>query len=177
MTAGNMSMSYTMDVMGTTVHDVAAAIVERHRPIDQLKLQKIIFYAAGEYAALTGAAMFPEPIEAWDWGPAIYDIWQEYRLYEADGAIVVPESGDSSKLDELAVGCVDSALEQYGERSGANLIDLTHQEQSWKDAYLPGQRRTQIPLESLVESFRAKYATRVIADEVLDRTFARLVGA
>ena len=156
-----------------TVHDVAAAVVERHHPIDQLKLQKIIFYAAGEYAALTGSQMFPEPIEAWDWGPAIYDVWKTYRRYEADGAIAVPESGDSSKLSDLAIGCVESALDKYGERSGANLIDLTHLEPAWKDSYIPGQMRTPIPVEALIISFRAKYATETIAAEVLEQIFAR----
>lgn len=161
----------------TNVNDVAAAIMERHQPIDKLKLQKIIFYAAGEYAALTGLAMFPEPIEAWDWGPVIYDLWQEFRRCGDDQAIVDLLSGDSSKLDPLAIGCVESALEKYGERSGANLIDLTHKEPAWKDAYVPGQRRTPIPLESLIESFRAKYEDSTISAEVLDHIFARTAGA
>jgi uncharacterized phage-associated protein len=161
----------------TSVYDISAAIVERHQPIDKLKLQKIIFYAAGEYAALTGSAMFPEPIEAWDWGPVVYDLWQECRKCEDDLAIVELLNGDSSNLNELAIGCVESALGKYGERSGANLIDLTHKERAWKDAYVPGQWRTPIPLESLIESFRAKYEERTISPEVLDHIFARSAGA
>lgn len=168
--------SYTMSLMSPTVHDVAAAVVERHHPIDQLKLQKVIYFAAGEYAALTGEAMFPEPIEAWDYGPVIYDLWKEYHHFEEDGGIVQPESGDSSTLDDLAIGCVESALAKYGERTGANLIDITHQEPAWKDAYVAGQRRTMIPLEDLVETFRAKFSDVVVSPEVLDQLFARPAG-
>lgn len=160
-----------------TAHDVAAAVVERHHPIDQLKLQKIVFYAAGEYSALTGKAMFAELIEAWDWGPAIYDLWREYRRFEGDGDIVVPESGNSSNLNDLAIGCVESALEQYGERSGANLIDLTHRDLAWRNSYVPGQKHTEIPLQELIDSFRAKFATQTVTGAVLEQVFSRPAGA
>lgn len=169
--------SYTMKPMPLTVHDVAAFVVERHHPIDQLKLQKIIFFAAGEYAALTGEPLFPEPIEAWDYGPVIFDLWTEYRRYEEDGGIVQPESGDSTKLDDLAVSCVESALAKYGERTGANLIDVTHLEPAWRDSYIAGQRRTVIPLETLIKTFRAKFSDWTVSQEVLDQLFARPAGA
>ena len=169
--------SGTMEYMPITAHDVAAAVVERHHPIDQLKLQKIVFYAAGEYSALTGAAMFPEPIEAWDWGPAIYDLWTEYHHFEGDGGIVQPESGESAKLNALAIGCVESALAEYGERTGANLIELTHLEPAWKDCYVAGQRRTVIPLEILIQTFRAKFSNSTVSQEMLDQVFARPASA
>jgi uncharacterized phage-associated protein len=165
-----------MSANPTSALDVAAAIVKRHQPIDQLKLQKILFYAAGEYAALTGEAMFPEPLEAWDWGPVVYDLWKECHRCEDEFAITEP-LGDPSNLNSLAIACVESALDAYGERSGANLIDLTHKEPAWKDAYEPGQRRTPIPLNSLVKSFRAKYENVVIPSEVLDKLFAKSAGA
>lgn len=60
--------------MADNVHDVAAAIIERHHPIDPLKLQKLVYFAAGEYIALTGTPMFPEALEAWDHGPVVYDL-------------------------------------------------------------------------------------------------------
>ncbi len=160
-----------------TAHDVAAFVVERHRPIDRSKLQKVIFFAAGEYAALTGEPLFPEPIEAWDCGPVIYDLWVEYRHYEEDGEVVQPESGDSTKLDALAVGCVESALAEHGGRTGASLTDVTQLEPAWMDSYVAGQRRTVIPLEALIESFRAKLSDGTVSPEVLDQLFARPAGS
>lgn len=160
-----------MNAMATTVHDVAAAVVERHHPIDQLKLQKIVFFAAGEFAALTGSQMFPEPIEAWDYGPVIYDVWRTYRQYEGEAAIVAPERGDATKLNALEIGCIEAALEKYGERSGANLIDVAHREVAWKECYVPGQVRTEIPIELMVSTFRAKYEIVEVPQDVLDLLF------
>ncbi len=166
-----------MNNMAMTVHDVAAAVVARHHPIDQLKLQKIVFYAAGEYSALTGLPMFPEPIEAWDYGPVVYDLYRTYKHFEGEAAIAESEQGDPSKLNALEVGCVESALAQYGEHSGANLIDLTHKEPAWRDSYVAGEMRTEIPVEALVSSFRSKYATSTLSDEVREKAFAPLTRA
>jgi uncharacterized phage-associated protein len=160
-----------MTDMATTVHDVAAAVVERHHPIDQLKLQKIVFFAAGEFAALTGSQMFPEPIEAWDYGPVIYDVWNTYRQYDGHAAIISPERGDATKLNSLEIGCIEAALEKYGERSGADLIDVTHKEVAWKESYVPGQLRTEIPIELMISSFRAKYENLELPGDLLDRLF------
>jgi len=151
---------------------VAAAIVERLHPIDTLKLEKLVFYAAGEYAALTGLPLFPEELEAWEYGPAVYDIWKTYRAFDDDRAIVKPRNGDSSKLTDLALGCVDSVISKYGSISGPKLINLTHKEPAWRDAYVQGQWRTRIPFDALLESFRRKSVETPPSDELLDRVFA-----
>jgi uncharacterized phage-associated protein len=150
--------------------DVAAAIVERLHPIDPLKLEKLVFYAAGEYAALTGLPLFPEDLEAWEYGPAVYDVWKTYKNCE-DGAIVTPQSGDPSKLNDLALGCVDSAISKYGSIPGRKLINITHDEPAWYESYVEGRYRTQIPFTILVDSFRAKHTERP-SDELLDRVFS-----
>ncbi|MGB8197885.1 MAG: type II toxin-antitoxin system antitoxin SocA domain-containing protein [Acidimicrobiales bacterium] len=160
-----------MPANSTNALDVAAAIVERIHPIDPLKLQKLVFYAAGEYAALTGERMFPEELEAWEYGPAVYDLWKAYRTYDDDRAIVKPRNGDPSHLNDLAIGCVDSTIRKYGNIPGPKLITLTHKEPAWQDAYVQGQWRTKIPFATLIESFRKKETTPP-SDELLDRVFA-----
>jgi uncharacterized phage-associated protein len=119
-----------------------------------------VFYAAGEFAALTGDQLFPEPIEAWDHGPVIYDMWRTYRQYEGEAAIVDPERGDATKLNALENGCVEAALEKCGERTGTDLIESTHREPAWKETYMPGQTRTEIPAALIVSTFRAKKRER-----------------
>jgi len=152
--------------------DVAAAIVERINPIGPAKLQKLVFYAAGEYAALTGESLFPENIEAWDYGPVVYSLWKTYKSFEADGDILESQLGDVNKLNDLAKGCIASVVAKYGAFSGAKLIDMTHREPAWIESYMPGHGRTEIPLNVLVESFRNRQATSAISDELVDEFFA-----
>jgi hypothetical protein len=38
-------------------------------PIDQMKLQKLVYYAYAWWLAYTGQQLFPEDVEAWPWGP------------------------------------------------------------------------------------------------------------
>jgi uncharacterized phage-associated protein len=133
--------------MGTCALDVAAAIIERQNPIDPMKLQKLLYLAAGHYLVLTGESMFTEPIEAWVHGPVVHAV---YKTYEAEGlAIAAPQGGDSSSLSEIMSGCVDSALEHWGGMTGWGLRDLTHENGPWRVFFKPEQRRTPIPNEAI----------------------------
>ena len=46
----------------------------RFPPIDQLKLQKLLFYAHAWHLAIKKAPLFDEDFEAWPWGPVVRDI-------------------------------------------------------------------------------------------------------
>lgn len=48
-------------------------------PVDQMKLQKLLFYAHAWNLALRGEALFEEDFEAWPWGPVIRDIYFQTR--------------------------------------------------------------------------------------------------
>ncbi len=51
-------------------------------PIDQMKLQKLVFYAHAWYLAYNdGAPLFAEDIEAWPWGPVIRPLYFQTRDY------------------------------------------------------------------------------------------------
>lgn len=45
--------------------------------IDQMKLQKLLFYANAWYLANTNKALFKEEFEAWPWGPVVRSIYQQ----------------------------------------------------------------------------------------------------
>jgi uncharacterized phage-associated protein len=152
-------------------HDVAAAVIEGRNPITPAEMYMLVFFAAGEYSALTALAMFPEPFEAWGHGPIVRSLWKTYERFEGE-RISTAIGGDPSNLGDLAVGCVHSALTKHAELSGADLIDLVHLEPAWKEAYASAERHPVIPTEALMQSFRDKYAGVTISDEVLDRFFA-----
>jgi uncharacterized phage-associated protein len=48
-------------------------------PIDQMKLQKLVYYAYAWWLAYTGQQLFPEDVEAWPWGPVVRSIYGDFR--------------------------------------------------------------------------------------------------
>jgi uncharacterized phage-associated protein len=75
-------------------------------------------------------SLFNEYIEAWANGPVCPVLYRAHRLqYMVD---LIP--GDPSRLDTSERSSVDLVLDFYGDRSGAELSDLTHREAPWRDA-------------------------------------------
>ena len=136
-----------------SAHDVAAAIIERCGEVDALKLQKLVFLAAGEYLALTGRPMFDQPIEAWDYGPVVHAVYATYKSTEGREPIRAAKKGDASVLNDVARGCVESVVQRFGNVTGAELIRLTHEMDPWADAYRPGNYRTEIDNQAIYNYF------------------------
>jgi len=65
-------------------------------PIDQMKLQKLLFYAHAWYLAIKGVPLFDEDFQAWAWGPVIPDIYNETRRYGRN-----PVTGRVSHLERI----------------------------------------------------------------------------
>src|SRR5262245_26249764 len=67
------------------VAEVANWLIERGledgRPVDPLKLQKLLYFAHGWHLAITGAPLLDEPIEAWQYGPVVSSIYHEFKHF------------------------------------------------------------------------------------------------
>ncbi len=49
--------------------------------IDQMKMQKLVYYSHGWWLAFKGEALFDDDIEAWSWGPVVRNIYGEFRHF------------------------------------------------------------------------------------------------
>lgn len=49
--------------------------------IDQMKLQKLVFYAQGWHLGLKDQALFDEDIFAWPWGPVVPALYHEFKEF------------------------------------------------------------------------------------------------
>lgn len=47
--------------------------------IDQLKLQKLLYYSHAWWLASKNDELFPEDVEAWPWGPVVRDIYFQFK--------------------------------------------------------------------------------------------------
>ncbi len=105
--------------------------------ISNLKLQKLCYYAQGFHLALRGQPFFPEPIEAWQHGPVVPELYHAYKQY-GGGAIPVPTDVDSSCFDQEQRELLDEVYSVYGQYSAWKLRNMTHEEPPWRDAQANG---------------------------------------
>lgn len=122
-----------------TCRDVANYFLAKVNPefgdlISNLKLQKLTYYAQGFSLAMLGEPLFDEPIEAWEHGPVVPEL---YRAYREHGANPIPPV-DSALVDGVFTEDQLDVLEQvyavYGQFSAWKLRNMTHEEKPWLDA-------------------------------------------
>ncbi|MDR1231923.1 MAG: DUF4065 domain-containing protein [Spirochaetaceae bacterium] len=133
------------------VQEVAKYII-KSLPVDNLKLQKLLYYSQGIHLVLhEKTPLFPESIEAWDYGPVVPEV---YRAYKQHGFDVIPPAEDEPlPLGIEEIDAVDKALACFGEMSGVALIHQTHYEQPWRSAYKPGWPSRKISIDVMYDYF------------------------
>lgn len=56
---------------------------ENNRTISNLKLQKMLYFVQAEFLVEKGEACFSEKIQAWNFGPVVPEVYQQYKVYGA----------------------------------------------------------------------------------------------
>lgn len=136
-----------------TALEVAKYIV-KSIPVDNLKLQKLLYYSQAVHVVLYGREpLFTDDIEAWDYGPVVPSVYHEYKQHGFD-TIPFPKVEEETVLSPEQMRAVDMALGCFGVLSGPVLINQTHHEAPWKDAYRPGRPSGIISIDSIHDYFK-----------------------
>jgi uncharacterized phage-associated protein len=51
------------------------------RSIDPMGIQKLVYFAHGWNLAMYGRPLISQPVEAWDYGPVIRDLYQDFKRF------------------------------------------------------------------------------------------------
>jgi uncharacterized phage-associated protein len=115
-----------------SVFDVVQYILQTRGLMTAMKLQKLVYYCQAWSLVWDERPMFPERIEAWANGPVVPALFDCHRrLFQVNPGNF---PGDPSNLDQVASETIDAVLSYYGDKTSQWLIDLTHNEDPWKDA-------------------------------------------
>ena len=124
--------------------------------IDNLKLNKILFFAQAWSLVKTGQPIFEDEIQAWDYGPVVPDV---YRIYKCCGKSPIEEaeeSFDESNLDSDELNLLIDVYRNYGIYTGWALKDITHEKGSpWFQVYEKGKNRP-IPQDMMKAYYSGK---------------------
>lgn len=136
-----------------TTAEVVANYIIGMIPVDNLKLQKLLYYSQAVHLARVGEVLFTDQIEAWRYGPVIQSIYRKYKQFGFE--IIKPEETDLSDPVSLCpeqMKTIDMVLDYYGAMSAVRLVNETHSESPWKDTYKEGEN-----IEISVEVMREYY--------------------
>lgn len=101
--------------------------------INNLKLQKLLYYSQAWHATLHGEPLFGESIEAWVHGPVVPSVFREYRDFKWN-PIHYSHDQSACELPKGAQEHVDEVLCAYGDLSSWDLERLSHSEDPWRNA-------------------------------------------
>lgn len=159
--------------MPYSVKSIANAFLNRAalegKKLTHLKLQKLMYYAVGYYLAAYGEPLVDARFEAWDYGPVLPELYQEFREFrnrpitqlandldwDTGEMVPVPIPSGDKRVDHV----VDYVWRTYSPYSALQLSDMTHNpgtpwEKTRKDN--PGIRGVDIPDELLKDYFGKK---------------------
>ena len=142
--------------------------------IDQMKLQKLLFYTHGYNLAIREAPLFEQDFEAWPWGPVVRDIYFQTRAFGRQALTVrlqeIRRTGTDpldyhfvtppGVEDEETRTFVKSAWDVYKNYSGIQLSNATHAPgEPWtivRDQYGTLENKPTIPNELIADVFKKK---------------------
>ncbi len=100
---------------------------ETGHKMDEIKLQKLLYFTQREAIIRSGVPMFDAEFHAWKYGPVIVDI---QRLYKAD---MLHDELPQESVERWSE-CLDYVLNEYAPKRTMSLVTLSHGELSWKKA-------------------------------------------
>lgn len=143
-------------------------------PIDQMKLQKLVFYAHAWHLGFVGTPLFDEDVYAWPWGPVVPPIYHQFLEFgrkpiAGKRATELEKTGDGPLDYRFVTPAIPGAdmkafikgvWDTHKKFSGIQLSNATHVPgEPWtiiKDKYGNLETKPLIPNELIAEVFKEK---------------------
>lgn len=150
-------------------NDIAAWLIQRdnseecrknNEHIDTLKLMKLLYYAQGAFLAIDGVKLFSEEIRAWEYGPAVEEVYNVFKGIDPKEIYKHCDLLDGHTVEDYDAELLEEVYQEIGKRfTGTQLITKTHREEPWLKATNNGRllRDQVISAESIKEYFEKTY--------------------
>ena len=135
--------------MAYSAADVAKYIIsrcyEQKKPVSNLKLQKMLYFAWIDYYKATKKELYCDDICAWQLGPVVPNVYYEYCAF-AGTPIDILFDIPALKEDQPTL---DKIISRYLPVAASTLVDMTHQKgKPWDIVFRNGAGiREVIPFE------------------------------
>lgn len=118
------------------------------RPITNLHLQKILYFAWIDYYNQTGNYLFEDDMRAWKLGPVVSDVYDYFRIFVGN-PIILTEDCDLGEDNAI----IESITDEYRKESVYDLVNRSHEKgKPWAIIYKNGAgSRRKIPFDLIIE--------------------------
>jgi len=120
-----------------TVNEIADHIIDicnkSGQLITNILLQKLTYYTQAWFLALYNKPLFKEEFEAWKYGPVQPELYERFKSFGYGPINFKPET---KILPDNIGEHIEMIIETYSEYSPSELVEISHKEKPWKDAYL-----------------------------------------
>ena len=173
-----MSISHDISNASSTAAAVANEFLRLGKkepylpPIDQMKLQKLLFYAHAWHLAINDKPLFDEDFEAWPWGPVTRDVYYQTRKYGGSPVTgfvheIQSKPGKSGfeffepkEVEEPVKIFIKSIWDVHKQYTGIQLSNSTHAAgEPWtimKEMYKKLDHKPIIPNQLIADIFKRK---------------------
>ena len=108
--------------------------------IDNLKLNKLLFFAQGWSLAKLGHPIFEDRILAWEYGPVIPNVYHTFKCCGKNHIEEPSDPFDEKRLDSDEIELLVDVYSNYGRYTGWALKNMTHEKGTpWELVYKKGQ--------------------------------------
>lgn len=121
------------------------------RALTPMQVLKLVYIAHGWNLALFDRPLIDQPVEAWQYGPVIRDLYNAMKGF-GGGYVHGPlGTGFGANGDELTANeddLIGQVFRLYGRMNGVALSRITHAANTpWSQVYTPGRHGTVIPTD------------------------------
>ena len=148
-----------------SANEIAKEIIihsnEKGYSISNLKLQKLLYFIQAIFLNEYQRACYEDTIEAWSFGPVVPNVYHNYKIFGAASISNQIFNHDSfasnftdttSSISHLSNGdkeIIDNIVDEFSEYTASELVDITHHQDPWLDAYIP-RYNNEITKESIL---------------------------
>lgn len=118
-----------------------------------MKLQKILYFVQAEFLVTRNQPCFAEDIEAWDFGPVVPEVYHQYKVFGSSNIPVIGRFLTPVMIAEGEREVIDAVVDECGKYSASALVEITHNQTPWIEAYNKPGYNNVISLESIREYF------------------------
>lgn len=122
-------------------NEIIRLSIETGETITNIKLQKLLYYCFAWYIVATDnkSKLFSDPIEAWQYGPVVPNVYHAFKHFGADNISYtddeIKEKQKNIKYSELEKDVISQTFFAYAHRSATELVSSTHKETPWIKAF------------------------------------------
>lgn len=146
------------------VHTVAAYLCSLKAEISPVKLHKSLYFLFAYFGAtyqeqqgfegtnIKTKYLYPATIEAWKFGPVIREVYDKQTYNEEEIEIAKEEISKHEEVKKF----IDEIFKQIDACSDFTLVDRSHIDKSWKNAYSPTEINN-IEYDVLIQEYVDNY--------------------